>query len=66
MKKAMPFVQMIREKMEVDGVKALNLSLEFSEFDVLSLPESKEYLCNTIDVSIYLKLNYSVNSIHRK
>ena len=49
-KRLMPFVQMIREKMETDGITALNLTLDFSEYDVLI--GSKEYLRSTLDVSL--------------
>ena len=50
MKRVMPFVQMTREKMEAVGVGALNLTLDFSELDVLV--GSKDYLRSTLDVSI--------------
>lgn len=45
----MPFVQLIKEKMEVAGLSALNLTLDFNEFDVLK--NNKEYLKNTLGVS---------------
>lgn len=48
MKRVMPFVQMTREKMESAGLTALNLTLDFSEMDVLNT--SKNYLCNTLDL----------------
>ncbi|XP_031781596.1 leucine--tRNA ligase, cytoplasmic [Nasonia vitripennis] len=47
-KRVMPFVQMTREKMESVGIGALNLTLDFSEFDVLT--GSKDYLRNTLDL----------------
>ncbi|XP_012534882.1 leucine--tRNA ligase, cytoplasmic [Monomorium pharaonis] len=46
MKRVMPFVQLIKEKMEIIGVSALNLSLDFNEFDVLE--NNKEYLQKTL------------------
>lgn len=49
MKKVMPFVQVTREKMETVGLSALNLTLDFDEFDVLE--NNKDYLKNTLDVS---------------
>ncbi|VEN44598.1 unnamed protein product [Callosobruchus maculatus] len=48
MKKVMPFVQATREKMEQLGVKALALTLEFDEADVLR--SNSSYLANTLDV----------------
>lgn len=50
MKRVMPFVQATREKMQVAGPAALNLTLDFSEVDVLN--GSIEYLKSTLDVSI--------------
>lgn len=49
MKRVMPFVQLMKEKMEVVGLSALNLTLDFNEFDVLE--SNKNYLKNTLDVS---------------
>jgi len=49
MKKVMPFVQIIKEKMKTVGVNAMNLTLDFNELDVLE--KNKEYLKNTLDVS---------------
>ncbi|XP_018406074.1 PREDICTED: leucine--tRNA ligase, cytoplasmic [Cyphomyrmex costatus] len=46
MKRVMPFVQLIKEKMETDGLSVLNLTLDFNEFDVLEM--NKEYLKNTL------------------
>lgn len=50
MKKVMPFVQATREKVEQLGVKALALTLEFDEAEVLK--SNSAYLANTLDVSI--------------
>lgn len=49
MKRVMPFVQATREKMEQLGPKALALTLEFEEADVLR--NNSIYLANTLDVS---------------
>lgn len=49
MKRVMPFVQVMREKMELRGLSALNLTLDFDEFSVLQ--NNKKYLENTLDVS---------------
>lgn len=49
MKRVMPFVQLVKEKMETVGLNALNLTLNFNEFDVLE--NNKEYLRNTLGVS---------------
>ncbi|XP_071570037.1 leucine--tRNA ligase, cytoplasmic [Temnothorax nylanderi] len=46
MKRVMPFVQLVKEKMETVGLSALNLTLDFNEFDVLE--NNKEYLKNTL------------------
>nr|XP_023027907.1 leucine--tRNA ligase, cytoplasmic isoform X1 [Leptinotarsa decemlineata] len=48
MKRVMPFVQATREKMEHLGVKALALTLEFDEAEVLKA--NSVYLANTLDV----------------
>ncbi|XP_012279692.1 leucine--tRNA ligase, cytoplasmic isoform X2 [Orussus abietinus] len=48
MKRVMPFVQATREKIESIGVTALNLTLDFSEVDVLA--GNKDYLCNTLNL----------------
>lgn len=45
----MPFVQATKEKMDQFGVKALSLTLEFDEVDVLN--QNKSYLENTLNVS---------------
>ena len=47
----MPFVQLVKEKMETVGLSALNLTLDFDEFHVLET--NKEYLKNTLGVSIH-------------
>lgn len=49
MKRVMPFVQLVKEKMETVGLSALNLTLDFNEFEVLEI--NKEYLKNTLGVS---------------
>ncbi|XP_033208531.1 leucine--tRNA ligase, cytoplasmic isoform X2 [Belonocnema kinseyi] len=48
MKKVMPFVQATREKMELIGISAFQLTLNFSESDVLE--KNKKYICNTLDL----------------
>ncbi|KAG5881265.1 hypothetical protein JTB14_003736 [Gonioctena quinquepunctata] len=48
MKRVMPFVQTTREKLEQLGVKALALTLEFVEAEVLK--SNSVYLANTLDV----------------
>lgn len=48
MKRVMPFVQVTRVKMELAGIVALNLTLEFDEVQVLE--GSKDYLKNTLDL----------------
>jgi len=50
MKRVMPFAQAVREKIDVFGLQALNLTLDFDEMDVLS--KSIVYLESTLDVSI--------------
>lgn len=50
MKRVMPFVQTTREKLEQLGPKALALTLEFDEAEVLK--NNSIYLANTLDVSI--------------
>lgn len=49
MKRVMPFVQLVKEKMGTVGVSALNLTLDFNELEVLET--NKEYLMNTLEVS---------------
>lgn len=53
MKRVMPFAQVMKEKMETIGLSALNLTLDFNEFDVLE--SNKDYLKNTLDVSEFLR-----------
>ncbi|XP_015605732.1 leucine--tRNA ligase, cytoplasmic [Cephus cinctus] len=48
MKRVMPFVQAMREKLESSGITALNLTLDFSEVDVLT--GGIDYLRNTLDL----------------
>ncbi|XP_056634645.1 leucine--tRNA ligase, cytoplasmic [Diorhabda sublineata] len=48
MKRVMPFVQATREKIEQFGVKALALTLEFDEAEVLKI--NSAYLANTLDL----------------
>ncbi|KAJ8867849.1 hypothetical protein PR048_031654 [Dryococelus australis] len=48
MKRVMPFVQATREKLEEIGLAALNLTLDYNEFNVLA--ENLIYLENTLDV----------------
>lgn len=49
MKRVMPFVQTTREKLEQLGARALALTLEFDEAEVLK--NNSIYLANTLDVS---------------
>ena len=51
MKRAMPFVQAIREKFEIIKLKAFDLTSEFDEYELLT--QHKDYILNTLDVSIY-------------
>ncbi|XP_043525859.1 leucine--tRNA ligase, cytoplasmic [Frieseomelitta varia] len=48
MKRVMPFVQVMKEKMQFLGLSALNLTLDFDEFKVLQ--DNKKYLENTLDL----------------
>ncbi|XP_039311411.1 leucine--tRNA ligase, cytoplasmic isoform X2 [Solenopsis invicta] len=48
MKRVMPFVQFVKEKMETGGLSALNLTLDFDEFAVLE--NNKEYLQKTLNL----------------
>ncbi|XP_076181094.1 leucyl-tRNA synthetase [Ptiloglossa arizonensis] len=48
MKRVMPFVQIVKEKMDLVGLSALNLTLDFDEFQILQ--NSKNYLKNTLDL----------------
>lgn len=56
MKRVMPFVQATKEKVAQEGVKSLNLTLDFDEMNVLNL--NKVYLENTLDLEA-LDLRYS-------
>uniref|UniRef100_A0A8D8W9F9 leucine--tRNA ligase n=1 Tax=Cacopsylla melanoneura TaxID=428564 RepID=A0A8D8W9F9_9HEMI len=56
MKRVMPFVQATKEKVAKEGVKSLNLTLDFDEMNVLTL--NKVYLENTSDLEA-LDLRYS-------
>lgn len=49
MKRVMPFVQVTREKLEQLGPRALTLTLEFNEAEVLK--NNSICLANTLDVS---------------
>ncbi|KAG7204947.1 hypothetical protein KM043_005335 [Ampulex compressa] len=55
MKRVMPFVQVIREKMESSGLSALNLTLDFNEIEVLE--QNKNYLRNTLELEEILIKN---------
>ncbi|XP_028521055.1 leucine--tRNA ligase, cytoplasmic isoform X2 [Apis cerana] len=48
MKRLMPFVQVVREKIQLAGLNAFNLTLDFDEFKVLQ--DNKKYLENTLDL----------------
>ncbi|OAD52391.1 Leucine--tRNA ligase, cytoplasmic, partial [Eufriesea mexicana] len=48
MKRVMPFVQAMKEKMQLVGLSAFNLTLDFDEFKVLE--DNKKYLENTLDL----------------
>lgn len=50
MKRVMPFVQAVREKVSSSGLSALNLTLDFDEIQILK--SNKAYLENTLDVCI--------------
>jgi len=50
MKRAMPFAQMVKEKLIKVGDSAFNIKLDFDEKRVLEV--NKTYLENTLDVSI--------------
>lgn len=50
MKRVMPFVQAVREKVSSSGLSALNLTLDFDEIQILN--SNKAYLENTLDVCI--------------
>ncbi|XP_076046408.1 leucyl-tRNA synthetase [Oratosquilla oratoria] len=48
MKKAMPFVQAVKDKMKILGEKALVTTSDFDERSVLS--ENIDYICSTLDL----------------
>lgn len=48
MKKLMPFVQVAKENVEKNGIKALNLTSEFDEVEVMN--KFKKYMINTLDL----------------
>lgn len=48
MKRVMPFVQVMKEKMQLLGLSALNLTLDFDEFKVLQ--DNIKYLENTLNL----------------
>lgn len=50
MKRVMPFVQVVREKVECMGLSAFNTTLDFDEYDILD--KNKDYLKSTLDVSV--------------
>lgn len=56
MKKVMPFVQATREKMELIGISAFQLTLNFNEFEVLE--KNKNYISNTLDLE-YVTIKYT-------
>lgn len=49
MKKVMPFVQVAKEKVAKHGIRALNLTMDFNEADVIT--KNIEYLTATLDVT---------------
>lgn len=50
MKRAMPFAQMVKEKLIKVGDSAFNVKLDFDENSVLEV--NRSYLENTLDVSM--------------
>jgi len=48
-KRMMPFVQMAKEKVAKHGIRAINLTMDFDEMDVLK--KNLDYLTYTLDVS---------------
>ncbi|XP_026470911.1 leucine--tRNA ligase, cytoplasmic [Ctenocephalides felis] len=56
MKKVMPFVQMVKEKVEKKGSAALNVTSDFDEFNVLN--GAHDYLCNTLDLE-HIDIKYT-------
>lgn len=53
MKRAMPFAQMIKEKLLKVGDSAFNIKLDFDEKHVLEM--NKSYLENTLNVGIFIQ-----------
>jgi leucyl-tRNA synthetase len=45
----MPFVQVAKEKVAKHGIRALNLTMDFDEVEVIT--KNIEYLTATLDVS---------------
>lgn len=56
MKKVMPFAQFIKEKMEAIGISALDLTLEFNEFEILE--KNKKYLKKTLELE-HIAIKYT-------
>ncbi|XP_059482469.1 leucine--tRNA ligase, cytoplasmic isoform X2 [Neocloeon triangulifer] len=59
MKRVMPFAQVAREKLEKIGVKAFDLTLDFSEIEVISTHQV--YLANTLDLE-GIEVHYTDNA----
>lgn len=55
MKRVMPFVQAVRDKVSSSGLSALNLTLDFDEMQILN--SNKAYLENTLDVRYHTYIN---------
>lgn len=55
MKRVMPFVQAVRDKVSSSGLSALNLTLDFDEMQILN--SNKAYLENTLDVRYHTCTN---------
>ena len=49
-KKIMPFVQMAKDKVEKHGVRAMNLTTDFDECDVIK--KNIDYITHTLDVRV--------------
>ncbi|XP_062608750.1 leucine--tRNA ligase, cytoplasmic-like [Saccostrea cucullata] len=56
MKKLMPFVQLAKENVEKNGIKALNLTSDFDEMEVMN--KFKKYMISTLDLE-GLDIRYS-------
>lgn len=50
LKKVMPFVQAVRQKVEQLGISALKQNLSFNEYDILKI--NLNYLKHTLEVSL--------------